>query len=89
VRTPTAAQGGAADDVRSDVQRVLRLTEEIHRQVTVDNARGSDARRGGVDDAPGVASTLALAGAGVLVGFVLGAAYGRRQERNRRTRVRF
>jgi hypothetical protein len=33
--------------------------------------------------------SLALAGIGVVLGFVIGAAYGRRQERNRRSRVRF
>lgn len=33
--------------------------------------------------------SLALAGVGVLIGFLLGTVYGRRQERNRRSRVRF
>lgn len=33
--------------------------------------------------------SLALAGVGLLVGFLLGVAYGQRQERNRRSRVRF
>jgi len=32
---------------------------------------------------------LALAGVALLIGFLLGTAYGQRQERNRRTRVRF
>jgi uncharacterized protein YraI len=36
-----------------------------------------------------IAPALALAGVGFLAGFVLGAAYGQRQERNRRSRVRF
>jgi hypothetical protein len=34
-------------------------------------------------------SSLALAGVGLVLGFLIGAAYGQRQERNRRTRVRF
>jgi hypothetical protein len=36
-----------------------------------------------------IGSSLALAGVGVVVGFLLGAVYGRRQERKRRSRVRF
>jgi len=36
-----------------------------------------------------IGPSLALAGVGLVIGFFLGAAYGRRQERNRRTRVRF
>jgi len=36
-----------------------------------------------------IGPSLALAGVGLLVGFLIGAAYGQRQERNRRSRVRF
>jgi hypothetical protein len=43
----------------------------------------------GSADLRDIAPSLALAGVGFLVGFLLGAAYGQRQERNRRTRVRF
>jgi SH3 domain-containing protein len=36
-----------------------------------------------------IGPSLALAGVGVVVGFLLGAVYGQRQERKRRSRVRF
>jgi hypothetical protein len=36
-----------------------------------------------------VGPSLALAGVGMVVGFLVGTFYGQRQERNRRTRVRF
>jgi len=36
-----------------------------------------------------IGPSLALAGVGLVLGFLIGAAYGQRQERNRRTRVRF
>lgn len=36
-----------------------------------------------------IGPSLALAGVGLVIGFLLGAVYGRRQERNRRSRVRF
>ncbi len=40
-------------------------------------------------DSQELGPSLALAGIGVVLGLVIGAAYGRRQERNRRSRVRF
>lgn len=45
-----------------------------------------------VDDAAdlrGIGPALALAGVGLVIGFLIGAAYGQRQERKRRSRVRF
>jgi SH3 domain-containing protein len=40
-------------------------------------------------DSQELGPSLALAGIGVILGLIIGAAYGRRQERNRRSRVRF
>jgi hypothetical protein len=40
-------------------------------------------------DAQDFGPSMATAGVGLVIGFLLGAAYGRRQERNRRSRVRF
>ena len=40
-------------------------------------------------DSQELGPSLALAGIGLVLGLVIGAAYGRRQERNRRSRVRF
>ncbi|MEO8604487.1 MAG: SH3 domain-containing protein [bacterium] len=42
-----------------------------------------------VPDQFDIGPSLALAGVGLVVGFVIGAAYGQRQERHRRSRVRF
>lgn len=44
---------------------------------------------GDTADLRDIGPSLALAGVGLVVGFFLGAAYGQRQERNRRQRVRF
>jgi hypothetical protein len=78
-RTPSS------DSDEADLQRVLRLTEEMHREV-VGRHSGPPAA---TSDAPGVASTLALTGAGLVIGFLIGTVSGRYQERNRRNRVRF
>ena len=69
----------------ADLRRVLRLTEEMHREVV---GRHTSAQTGS-SDAPGVATTLALTGAGLVIGFLIGTVSGRYQERNRRNRVRF
>lgn len=85
-----AEAGPPADDLRADMQRLLHLTEEVHRHVVQQRAQVPPAEVPvAASDAPGVASTLALAGAGLLVGFLIGTVYGRRQERGQRTRVRF
>jgi pyruvate/2-oxoglutarate dehydrogenase complex dihydrolipoamide acyltransferase (E2) component len=86
---PAVADGG--EELRTDVKRILRLTEELRDRMG--EARGSEGVPPPALDASeralGVASTLALSGIGLLCGFIVGSFYGRRQERNRRTRVRF
>jgi hypothetical protein len=89
---PLAASGAAAEDeLLTDVKRILRLTEELHGQFAKRSVGdgGSAQTMEGSPRAPGVASTLALSGIGILFGFIVGSLYGRHLERNRRTRVRF
>jgi Bacterial SH3 domain len=86
--TPAASPGSG--DVNADLQRLIRLTEEIRGELALRDAQKTPAAPPiDATEPPGQAATLALAGAGLVFGFVLGTAYGRRQERNRRTRVRF
>ena len=86
----SAAPSESGGDVRADVRRLLALTEEMHRQVVGERALPIPAPYSGTSrEAPGAASTLALTGAGLVVGFLIGTGYGRYQERNRRNRVRF
>jgi hypothetical protein len=90
---PAAAEPppGTKDELLWDVKRILRLTEEMHGEMSKRPVTGANAAAAMEDSAraPGVASTLALIGIGILFGFILGSLYGRRVERNRRTRVRF
>lgn len=88
VATPagTGTPEDEASDLRADLQRLLRLTEEVRNQLTVPPPAPPPIEQ---TQPPDLASTLALAGAGLVLGFLIGTVYGRRQERNRRTRVRF
>lgn len=77
-------------NLKADLERLLDLTEKLHEELAVQPE--AKARRDpafSFTEPPGVGPALALAGAGLLLGFMLGTFYGRRQERNRRTRVRF
>lgn len=88
--TLMGSDGNGRDELLVDVKRILRLTEEMHEELA--GRSPADAPGAPMNDgtqAPGVASTLALSGIGLLFGFLLGSVYGRRQERNRRSRVRF
>jgi len=83
--------GDGRDELLGDVKRILRLTEELHEELAGQPrvAASPPPVMNGSTRAPGVASTLALSGIGLLFGFLMGSVYGRRQERNRRSRVRF
>ena len=66
------------------------MTEEIRRELRVrPTAGGQRVSAGPLTRPPEMGPALALAGAGLVLGLLLGSAFGRRQERNRRTRVRF
>ena len=87
VPTPSAANIAG---LQADVQRLLRLTKEVHDELAAPPRLGStNGNAVGYDQTPDPGPILALAGAGLVLGFMLGTVYGRRQERNRRTRVRF
>ena len=78
----------ASGDVKADLARLLYLTEEIRREVRATARRPSESAAP-LTRPPEMGPAVALAGAGLVLGLLLGSAYGRRQERNRRTRVRF
>ena len=87
VPTPSAADIAG---LQADVQRLLRLTKEVHDELAAPPTLGAtNGDAVGYDQTPDPGPILALAGAGLVLGFMLGTVYGRRQERNRRTRVRF
>ena len=78
----------ASGDVKADLARLLYLTEEIRREVRATARRPSESAAP-LTRPPEMGPTVALAGAGLVLGLLLGSAYGRRHERNRWTRVRF
>ena len=88
------AAGGLAvpapADLHADVQRLLRLTQEVRDLVGVKPEDGSEAdgRTGSTHDS-WLASNGWVLAVSVVVGGLIGSAYGRMQERRRRTRIRF
>lgn len=85
--TPSAADLAG---LQADLRRLLRLTKEVRDELAAPPTLGPpNGNAAGYDQTPDPGPILALAGAGLVLGFMLGTVYGRRQERNRRTRVRF
>ena len=66
-----------------------RLPGAAHPPASHEGARPFLVPTAELPNAQDLGPSLAMAGVGVVIGFLLGAAYGRRQERNRRSRVRF
>ncbi len=85
---PTPVAGNAeTDELRAELKRLTAAVEGLQQ-------RGGGGAPGEAvpTESPehGVASTaLLLGGVGLLIGWLLGAAYGRNQERGRRSRIRF
>ena len=84
------AQPPFAADIQNELQRLVRLTEEVHARVEAMRTSPSPAGSSDdADDARHLATTAWLLVIGVLFGAFVGSAYGRQRERRRRTRVRF
>jgi SH3-like domain-containing protein len=81
-----AAAGTRTEALHGDIRHVLRLTEEMHAKLTTLALDGDRARSDAFTSAQRIWVSL---GAGLIIGVLLGSAYGRRQERSRRTRIRF
>jgi SH3 domain-containing protein len=103
--TPEPTATGVAAAPPAIDQELAALRERLatlEASVGQPGAAGAHARAEGAAEPPPVVPTmveppasldvgpsLALAGVGLLVGFLFGTLYGQRQERNRRSRVRF
>jgi len=79
-----AASGAAEEALRADVRRLRERTEQIQKQLAV--PPGGERHR--LPFEPDPSSPWVLLGGGLFLGIILGAMYGRRQERQRRTRIR-
>jgi len=91
---PTPAPTGGTQpaltvDIQNDLKRLIRLTEELHAQAGVIRSSPSQPLAAADSDEHHLATSAWLLIVGVLFGGVAGSAYGRQQERRRRTRVRF
>jgi len=94
--TPAPSPGpttGGADQLRGDLSRLTVAVETLQRRLDAAPANESpmSSPPGPMDGAPRALSSAAvvLGVLGLLVGWLLGSRYGRRQERGRRSRVRF
>jgi hypothetical protein len=90
--TPGAAV--ESDDVRAELRRLAAAVEALqHHLATGTPAVPTTADTGGQnaeDSPPAVSPTAIVLGAvGLILGWLFGAAYGRNQERGRRSRIRF
>jgi SH3 domain protein len=90
---PTAAAGGDAEDLRGELQHLTAAVEALQKQVAGTSASNAAPPSGALPPEAtehAVPSTALVLGAvGLLVGWLAGAAYGRNQERGRRSRIRF
>jgi hypothetical protein len=78
------SEGNALTDIREDVRMILAQTQAIDERLASQEAMREAAKRWPANSS----RTWVLIGIGVVIGMVLGSAYGRWQERNKRTRLR-
>jgi len=75
--------------LQEDMQRLLQLTGELHDMVAAQGGRHGAPASGAAPDEPWILANGWVVAASALLGGLAGAAYGRIQERRRRTRIRF
>ena len=89
----TVAASGDAAEMRTELKRLTAAVESLQQHVSVNAPAGEAPVAGSAAAEPperGVSPTALLLGAGgLLTGWLLGAAYGRNQDRGRRSRIRF
>jgi hypothetical protein len=91
--TPAAATGDA-EDLRAELKRLTAAVEGLQHRVNADAPAG-DADSPAASAPPETTehfvspTALLLGGIGLLTGWLVGTAYGRNQERGRRSRIRF
>jgi hypothetical protein len=86
LESAVVAAPGATPPVHDDANRPPPAREAVRREATAGVLLPTPVQ---APDTLEIGPSLALAGVGLVIGFLIGAAYGRRQERNRRSRVRF
>jgi len=89
----TAAAGGDAAEMRAELKRLTAAVEGLRQRVGGSAPAGEAPAAGAASAEPperNVSPAALLLGAvGLLTGWLLGAAYGRNQDRGRRSRIRF